>query len=283
VNRQATTATITASEGAPAPLLRWAGSKRQLIPRLAGYWSSNYERYVEPFCGSSALFYQLAPRAALLSDSNEELVTFYQVVRANPVGLWQEVARMARTRDQYNAVRKLNPITLSTHDRAVRFLFLNRNCFNGLYRTNLAGEFNVPFSEARTGTLPSLDTFLTSASALANATLRCCDFGHALRDTRSGDFVYLDPPFFVTTRRVFRHYGPRGFHEADMTRLASHLEKLDKKGVHFVLSLADSPEARSIAKVWRVKRLRVRRQIAGFADERRHAYELAITNIHVRR
>lgn len=262
------------------PLVRWAGSKRQLLPILASYWGPSFERYIEPFCGSSALFYELQPDCAILSDSNAELIAFYQLIKSDPVRVWKAVSRLPRTREQYNSLRALDSRTLQPFQRAVRFLFLNRNCFNGLYRTNLAGDFNVPFSASRTGDLPPLSTFLDSARTLGGATVRCCDFGQALRSVRRGDFVYLDPPFFVTTRRIFRHYGPRGFHERDMSRLSTHLAKLDKKGAHFVMTLADSKEARAIGQAWSIRRVRVRRQIAGFAAGRRQAYEVIITNLN---
>lgn len=260
------------------PILRWAGSKRKILPVLASYWSSDFSRYVEPFCGSSSLFFQVRPHEAVLSDSNPHLMEFYKTLRETPAALWRDTVALLQDRKIYLDLRAQIPKKLSRHRRAVRFLYLNRNCFNGLYRTDRLGRFNVPFADTRTGELPSLAEFIAAADLLQHATLRSCDFGHTLRDVRSGDFVYLDPPFFVSTRRVFREYGARTFALKDIDRLRRHLDKIDSKGAAFVLSFADCTEARQTARDWASRRIRVRRNIAGFADDRRFSYELIISN-----
>lgn len=261
------------------PILRWAGSKRQILSVLASYWSAEFERYVEPFCGSSALFFFLRPRAALLSDSNSALIEFYDVLRTNPGKLWKEVNDTSRDPATYRKMRQLDLHQLSSEERALRFLYLNRNCFNGLYRTNKDGRFNVPFAASRVGAIPPLTEFVATARLLRNASLRACDFGHTLRDVRRGDFVYLDPPFFVSSRRVFRDYGPRSFRVDDVDRLRRHLDRIDSKGAGFVLSFADCSDVRPISHDWISRRIRVKRHIAGFSDHRRWAYELIISNV----
>ncbi len=265
-------------EASGRPILRWAGSKRQLLPLLRQYWSPDFERYVEPFCGSSALFFVIRPARALLADSNSHLIEFYEELRDDPVTLWREVTSIPQTPATYEALRTLVPARIAKARRAVRFLYLNRNCFNGLYRTNNSGQFNVPFAPSRTGAMPALADFINAADRLKTARLRSCDFGHTLRDVRNGDFVYLDPPFFVRARRVFRDYGPRRFLQQDIDRLGAHLDKLHARGAKFLLSFADCSEARKLAVNWIHRRVRVRRQIAGFADNRRFAYELIISN-----
>ena len=259
-------------------VLRWAGSKRQLLPTLSRYWSSAYDRYIEPFCGSSALFFLLNPMSAILSDSNAELICFYEVLRRDPAGLWTDAVALARTREVYIKVRSTNVARASAHARAVRFLYLNRNCFNGLYRTNAKGHFNVPFAPTRTGAMPSLAEFIEASHRLQSAITKACDFGHTLRHVGEGDFVYLDPPFFVTTRRVFRDYGARKFVQADIERLGRHLERLDARGATFLLSFADCAEIGPLARQWGSRRVKVQRQIAGFASHRRLAYERLISN-----
>ena len=259
-------------------VLRWAGSKRQILPKLSQYWSAAFERYVEPFCGSSALFFLLNPEKALLSDSNTELIGFYDVLRENPAKLWADTIAIARTQAMYLKIRAMKLNGASAHTRAVRFLYLNRNCFNGLYRTNAAGNFNVPFASSRAGEMPSLAEFVDAAGRLQRAQTRACDFGHTLRDVRAGDFVYLDPPFFVSARRVFRDYGPRKFVQTDIDRLGKHLDRLDARGAAFVLSFADCAEVRPLARHWDSRRVKVQRQIAGFASDRRFAYERLISN-----
>jgi DNA adenine methylase len=269
------------ADGGPSkcrPFLRWAGSKRQVVPILSEYWLSHHERYVEPFCGSSALFFLLAPASAVLSDSNADLIQFYKTVQVDPVTIWKGLHKLQRNRETYLRIRASHPTRLSETDRAIRFLYLNRNCFNGLYRTNRAGQFNVPFAPVGTGQIPTLAEFIASASQLERASLRNCDFGHTLRTVRTGDFVYLDPPYFVGSRRVFRDYGPKSFGESDIDRLGRHLDAIDARGATFLLSFADCADIKAIARNWDRRRIRVRRNIAGFAAHRRSAYELVISN-----
>jgi len=164
-------------------------------------------------------------------------------------------------------------------ERAVRFIYLNRNCFNGIYRTNLSGQFNVPFADSRAGEFLTFEEFLISATLLQKAELRACDFGTTLQHARHGDFVYLDPPYAVEARRVFRDYGAKTFTQADVSRLGRHLSRLDERGVHFLVSYADCKESRTLACGWMSRRMRVRRHVAGFAGARRSAYEILISNI----
>jgi len=137
------------------PLLRWAGSKRRLIPRLRSFWSHRYKRYVEPFMGSACLFFALRPARAILGDINGDLVATYHTIREHPRAVWNALQRIPVGKTSYYATRQLNPNDLSDVNKAARFIFLNRFCFNGLYRTNLQGRFNVPYAPARTGSLPS--------------------------------------------------------------------------------------------------------------------------------
>lgn len=260
------------------PFLRWAGSKRKILPRLAGFWAARYVRYVEPFAGCAALFFHIQPPAAVLSDINSELIETYEVVRENPDLFYDALASLPSGRDHYYRIRNLETSGLTKLDRAIRFVYLNRHCFNGIYRTNNNGHFNVPFG-GKPGIIPSIVHLRKCAQLLQRTTLRACDFGHVLRDTRQGDFVYLDPPYAVESRRVFRQYAAREFGKADLYRLAAHLRRMDSRGVDFVVSYADCAEARESLREWEPKRIRVRRHVAGFAKSRRIAYELIATNI----
>jgi DNA adenine methylase len=154
---------------------------------------------------------------------------------------------------------------------------LNRFCFNGIYRTNRAGEFNVPFGGSRSGSLPSLKSLREASRLLKRAKLVDGDFGRTLSTVRAGDFVYLDPPYWLETRRMFREYDPNVFSEKHLNRLADHLDRLEDLRVDFVLSYADSPQARQLAKGRAMTRTIVRRNIAGFAASRRRSVELIVT------
>jgi DNA adenine methylase len=261
-----------------APILRWAGSKRALVDRISGYWRPEYYRYVEPFAGSCALFFRLAPNKALLADKNHHLMELYQVLREDPDRLYRYVSQLKVGAEAYYRIRRRDPRSMSRVERAARFLYLNRFCFNGIYRTNREGRFNVPYSEQTAGGIPSLDHFCHCALLLRDVELRSWDFGTTLRYVRSGDFVYLDPPYAVKVRRVFREYGPRPFGSHDLERLSDHLVKLDERGAIFVVSYADCKEIRECARRWRVVRVAVKRNVAGFVGARRKAYEVLVTN-----
>ncbi len=261
------------------PMFRWAGSKRKQVERLAEYWSADFERYVEPFAGSACLFLHLNPDHALIADKNADLIEAYQVIIDSPDEVFQAMVRKKRIASTYYYLRKQDPEKMTRFDRAVRFLYLNRNCFNGIYRTNRQGTFNVPFSKASACRYLTKREFMDSVECLRKAEFRDWDFGTTLRYVRAGDFVYLDPPYMVDSRRMFNEYGKKPFTPEDLHRLKCHLEKIDERGASFVVSYADCKEARDLGEDWQLKRMRVRRHIAGFSDARRSAYEVLITNI----
>ncbi len=261
------------------PIFRWAGSKRKVLPVLAEYWSTKFKRYVEPFAGSAALFFKLQPKRALLGDINSTLIEAYAVIRDQPDNVYRSVMRIVQSENNYYRVRDRNTSTMSDFQRAVRFVYLNRNCFNGIFRTNTDGKFNVPYAHKKPGVIPSIDNFRKCAALLQRATLKCGDFGSLVSSVRAGDFVYLDPPYAVESRRIFRQYDRRDFTSRDLTRLSEHLRTIESKGASFVVSYADCAEARRLFKRWDVRRIRVRRNVAGFVSARRIAVELLATNI----
>ena len=269
------------TEGRPRqPFLRWAGSKRKLIPRLAPYWNSSFERYVEPFMGSACLFFAIDPPSALLSDLNPELIHTFRTIRDEPESVHDVLSHFPLGKRAYYKIREKNPKKLSPIVRAARFVYLNRFCFNGIYRTNTNGDFNVPYAPDGTGALPSLQ-FLKSASArLRKTSIRCGDFETILlREARANDFIYMDPPYAVSTRRVFREYGPKPFDFDDVERLAVLLKELNRRKAKFVASYAFTNDINKIFSDWNVKRIVTQRNVSGFAKHRRKAVEVLITNI----
>jgi DNA adenine methylase len=262
------------------PLIRWAGSKRKLVRRLIPFWGEGFKRYIEPFAGSAALFYAIEPTRALLSDINSELIDTLGTVRRSPRAVYDRLMSFPRGKRSYQTLREQRPLDLSPLDRAARFLFLNRFCFNGLYRTNLSGQFNVPYSADGTGEIPDWKEFLASASLLRRAKLQCGDFAAILEtEVRVGDFIYLDPPYAVSNRRIFRQYGPETFGLDDLARLARLLEEIDARGAKFVLSYAICPESKHFFARWPSQKVYAQRNIAGFAKHRRLAAEMIATNI----
>lgn len=264
------------------PLLRWAGSKRKLIPELSKYWTEPKRRYLEPFAGSATLFFALEPQAAVLSDINPELVAFMTEIQKNAEGVYAQAIRYPRNRKCYYSIRALKADKLSNTRRAARFYYLNRFCFNGIYRTNENGMFNVPYSPSGTGTFPNLKEFLESVSILKRAAVLNVDFETMLLENAGeNDFVYLDPPYAVGNRRIFRQYGPNSFGLGDLGRLAEVLTELDRRRARFVLSYAYCTEAIKAFGHWPQRKVFNQRNVSGFAKNRRRAAELIISNVPV--
>ncbi len=267
------------AEASVRPLLRWAGSKQKLLPKISAYWKEGYNRYLEPFVGSGALFYSIAPSRAVLSDINGDLIDCLKTVKKRPGEVYKRLIEIPKGKESFYKVREMDPTALRMCERAARFIFLNRYCFNGLYRTNQQGKFNVPYAASGTGGIQSRDIFMSSAKRLSGVTIECGDFEDVIRRyARKGDFVYFDPPYAVSARRIFSEYGKKSFGKDDLERLRQLLRELDKRSVAWVLSYAYSKEALETFRYWPMKKVFAQRNIAGFAKHRRKAAELIVTN-----
>jgi DNA adenine methylase len=262
--------------------IRWAGSKRQIVNKLRRYWPGGSARYVEPFAGSACLFFELEPTRALLGDLNWELIAMLRAVKRDVNAVLNALLKLPKGKDAYYKLRRIDPKGLASVQIAARFLYLNRYCFNGLYRTNGAGQFNVPYGPPKKETPLDVDSIIRASRLLQNAQLVHADFEETVGRARRGDFVYLDPPYLVSSRRLFSEYFPDAFGGKDLKRLASVLSQLHSQGVGFVVTYADCREARRLLARWRPRRISVRRSIAGFAADRRASYELLATNLQVR-
>jgi len=258
--------------------LRWAGSKRSVLRHLRAHWPGGDVRYVEPFCGSACLFFDLQPSRAILGDLNEELVGTLRAVKNTPQLVLASLRRFQKGKRFYNKLRSTSPQLLAEAERAARFVYLNRHCFNGIYRTNSKGQFNVPYAPPKKCVAVDERVLLSTSEALAGVLMVHGDFEETLARVQGGDFVYLDPPYCTDKRRIFSEYMPGSFALSDLDRLSGALHRLDKLGATFLISYADSPEARKLLKPWHQRRIRVRRHIAGFGCHRRHAFELLATN-----
>lgn len=261
--------------------IRWAGSKKALLPILSQYWNANPSRYIEPFCGSACFFFAVDPPEAILGDLNAELITALRTLRYQPDRVTECLSRHSISATTYYRLRALDPWQMSEVELAARFLYLNRCCFNGIYRTNRAGRFNVPYGPPKSATAFDFETLVAAAQKLKQATLLQADFEETLCKAEAGDFAYLDPPYAVASRRVFNEYHPKSFSHKDLKRLRSLLENLDRRGVAFVISYADSAEGRELVKGWNKRRVRTKRNIAGFAGARRTAYEVLGSNLEL--
>jgi DNA adenine methylase len=260
------------------PFLRWAGSKVQLLPEIKKYWNPQYQRYVEPFCGSACLFFSIRPPSALLSDLNGELICTLAQVQVAADVIVECLGRMKIDNESYYKIRAINPSQLSPNERAARFIYLNALCFNGLYRTNRAGQFNVPYGGAARKTPFDSAMLIEASRSLKSAVIECSDFERVVDQTSSGDFLYLDPPYATSSERIFSEYGKDLFVVKDLERLIDSVMCAEKRGVKFVLSYADVPEVQKLTLTWSSFRVSARRNIAGFAGARKRASEILITN-----
>lgn len=259
------------------PIIRWAGSKRKLMKVLLPLVPSTFNRYFEPFAGSACLFFALCPNKAVLNDINPELIHFYKSLQLHGITIYHKATSYARTKEQYLSLRNLIPETLDETDRAARFFFLNRFCFNGLYRTNKAGHFNVPMGE-KTGDFPTLEEFIKATGMLNNVCYFCKDFEDVISDVKENDLVYLDPPYYSPRKRWRNEYGNSCFTTDDLPRLIRALEYIDKQNATFILSYADDSMLLDQLKEYHIHDVVVWRRICGFANQRKYAKEIILTN-----
>ena len=261
------------------PLLRWAGSKKRQFNKLKPLFPEQFKSYVEPFAGSAAFFFGLQPAKARLNDLNRDVTDFYKKARSDPSGFFLAFSRLERSRSFYYRVREEFNIEKDRNRRAVLFYYLNRNCFNGIYRTNKSGEFNVPFSDTRVSPYLTKNQFVTSVAKLRSVQIRNLDFEEFCKDSvERGDFVYLDPPYYKEGRRVFNEYSKSPFSPTDFKRLTNTLRYIDRIGAKFLLTFPATDDVAAMGKIWHSKRLRVRRTVAGDSAMRKTQNEMLISN-----
>lgn len=206
----------------------------------------------------------------------------YSEIARDPTEIYELVCAFPRRKSDYYKIRGLDPAKLAPSTRAARFLYLNRYCFNGVYRTNRQGHFNVPRGKD-TGTLPSRQSFQQCSSVLRRARLICGDFETALSAVEKSDFVYLDPPYAKADDRYSGEYGYGAFSSIDLERLFTQLERIESIGATFLLSYRYSNSIHQELRRWNTAVLSVRRHVAGFCSSRRIVRELLVSNRAIRK
>lgn len=259
------------------PLLRWAGSKKKLLPTLRSASPAKFTTYIEPFVGSGVLFLLLQPKKAILSDLNPHLVQAYEAVRAFPEVIWDILMGWPDSEEFYYELRAADISALDENARAARFVYLNRYCFNGVYRTNLQGNFNVARGKGNLG-IPDWDIFEAFAARIKNVVLSNCDFESTIDRAKRGDFLYLDPPYAEPGKRDRGEYGVGTFKQADISRLLKAMKRADKRGVSVLLSYSAHQIDIAELRDWHVHPLTVMRNVSGFTGSRRQAHEVLISN-----
>jgi DNA adenine methylase len=260
-------------------VIRWAGSKRLLLPQIHRYLPSRWDRYLEPFVGSGCLFFSFsnAPAQAILGDINKELIETYEQLAQHPVELHGMVNGLPEDKPSYYWIRSIQPHALTPLERAARFIYLNRFAFNAVYRVNRRGEFNVPRGK-NTGALPTLDQYHFSAARLKRTKLYASDFEGILQISGEGDFVYLDPPYAKAGHPRYGEYGYQAFSEDDIGRFVKAVKAASRRGAKILISYAEADGIRRLFKAWNHHRVLVRRNVAGFLRDRRRVAEVLLTN-----
>lgn len=270
--------TPLASPRSAAPIVKWAGGKKQLLATLTSRLPRHMERYFEPFSGGAALFFSLQPREAMLLDTNPELVDAYLAVRDELDALIELLQRYRYDKERYYEVRAQSPEGLTRVERAARFLYLNRTCFNGLYRVNRKGQFNVPFGRYQNPRICDVPRLTAAHRALQQADVRQSDFTLVLEYAKRGDFLYFDPPYLPRNQTSFTSYTAADFSVADHERLAETVRELDRRGCLVMVSNSDNPLVNGLYKGFRVERVQASRQINCQATGRGKIYETLVRN-----
>jgi DNA adenine methylase len=234
------------------PFIKWAGGKSQLLGELEKYFPKEYDRYFEPFLGGGAVFFHLKPEKAILSDANFELINTYRVVANKTDELIAELQRYELkpfSEELYYEIRDMDYESLSNVERAARFIFLNKTCYNGLYRVNKEGKFNVPFGKYdRMPRLFEAANLKGASSLLRKATIRAEYYLPVLKEFHAtrGDFVYLDPPYSSEGSNGFTSYTKDTFNWSEQQKLAKEFVALAESGCKVILSNANEKPIRDL-------------------------------------
>ena len=270
------------------PFVKWAGGKRQILDKLKKYIPNEFNTYYEPFVGGGALLFELSPKSAVINDSNQELMNVFNVLysdkkyskmckylnkfeRKNSEEFYYEIRNIDRNKKKFN---KLNECK-----SAARTIYLNKACFNGLYRVNSKGEFNVPFGKKLKVNTYDGENLLNVHSYLTmnNIKILSTDFEEAVKDAKKGDFVYFDPPYDSDTN-TFNSYTETGFNKDEQKRLANVFKDLDKKGVKVMLSNHNTILIKELYKDFNIHIIEAKRSINSNGKKRGNVEEVIITN-----
>ena len=265
------------------PIVKWVGGKRQLMFELLKNMPKEYNRYFEPFIGGGALFFELQPDNAYISDMNEELINLYQVVRDNVYELIADLQKHDITKEYFMEIRNIDRTkeykSWSSVKKASRFIYLNRTCFNGMYRVNSKGEFNVPFGHYKNPRILDENNLINCSNLLQKTEIKHSDFSEILREVKKGDFVYFDPPYVpLSETSSFTSYTKDGFDMDMQFKLRDVCDELDSMGVKFLLSNSDTKLVNELYENYNIKKVFASRQINANADGRGKITEVLVRN-----
>ncbi len=265
------------------PIVKWVGGKRQLMFELLKNMPENYNRYFEPFIGGGALFFELQPQNGYISDMNEELINLYSVVRDDVYELIEDLGKHEVSKEYFLEIRNIDRTEkyaeLSSIERASRFIYLNRTCFNGMYRVNSQGQFNVPFGNYKNPRIVDAENLINCSKLLKNTEIYCADFSEILNKVQKGDFVYFDPPYVpLNETSSFTSYTKDGFDLDMQFKLRDVCDELDSKGVMFMLSNSDTKLVNELYSNYEIKKVFASRAINANPKGRGKITEVLVKN-----
>jgi DNA adenine methylase len=268
--------------------VKWAGGKHQLLDQFKSFLPKKFNRYFEPFVGSGAVAFYItqnfSPSEVLLSDINEELINAFNVIKVDVEGLIaalkkHKASHLIDAKKHYYDVRKINPSELSPSEQAARFIYLNRTCFNGLYRVNSKGQFNVPMGSYKNPDFIQEDKLRKISKFLQNVTINVMSFEKILDLAKQGDFIYFDPPYYPLKKgNNFTTYNKNNFLEKEQRTLAEVFRMLSQKGCLCMESNSDAILIRELYSGFNIKVVKAKRLINCHASGRGEINELVITN-----
>lgn len=265
------------------PFLKWAGGKSRLLAAYEKHFPYEFNSYFEPFTGGGAVFFHLINSrpafTATLSDLNEELVNCYSVIRDDVDELIDELQRHKNDQEYFYALRATSPADLTDAARAARLIYLNKTCFNGLYRVNSKGQFNVPFGSYKNPRVCDTTNLRACSAALQQVQILHQPFDQVLKQAKRGDFVYFDPPYHpLSSTANFTSYTKHSFSAEDQEALAEVTTKLHKRGCMFMLSNSDTPFIRKLYRNFEINTVYAMRAINCKAEGRGPVPEVLVTN-----
>ncbi|MBW4637005.1 MAG: DNA adenine methylase [Gloeocapsa sp. UFS-A4-WI-NPMV-4B04] len=264
----------------PRPFLKWAGGKSKLIKQYIPYFPKKFKTYYEPFLGGGAVFFHLQPKNAVITDINLELINVYRCVRDNlaELILLLEKHQYNHSKEYYYQIRSSKNI--NELERAARIIYLNKTCFNGLYRENSKGEFNVPMGRYKKPNICDLDTIRSASVALQSTVIEVRAFEDVLNYAKtSDDFIYFDPPYYpLSCTSNFTAYSSYSFNEYDQIRLKDTFVELAERGVKVMLSNSDCSFIRELYSKFKIYEITASRSINSNAKKRGMITEVLVTS-----
>lgn len=268
-----------------APIVKWAGGKRQLIPDITARMPAAYTGYVEPFFGGGAVLFSVLPERAVINDINSELMNVYRVVRDNTDELIAALKQHENTSEYFYAMRALDrdPAyeSMSPVEKASRFIYLNKTCYNGLFRVNRSGHFNAPFGRYKNPNIVNEDGLYKVRDYLTahQVEIQNQDFEVCMHGAKAGDFVYIDPPYDpVSDSSNFTGYAKNGFSRNEQDRLKQAVDALNEKGAYVMLSNSNTPFINDLYADYRIETVNAKRMINSVAQKRGEISEVLVMN-----